>query len=273
MKGITLSLPDRTDSTTKAESSETISELKKMFASHLREAGHLKQPQGVATGYTALDNFLFWQGIPKGALSLFSGALGSGCTSLWIGALTQVIQKNLWAAWINGDVPLSPLPLHHKKLKLGHLMCLESPTSEDRLFWLLQELMSSGLFELIGCDLGSSLRLKEHQLRKLQMQARTSQVALVFLSQQGPPQGSIASVYSLILRFEKHQLLIHRALHRPTPHSFVRSPSYARFTLHSTDRISPDILFSSPQHSQSSSSALPQTTNASHAGRRKVPQP
>jgi hypothetical protein len=100
---------------------------------------------------------------------------------------------------------------------------------------------------LIGCDLGERT-LKEHQLRKLQAQARTSNVALVFLTQTRghlgsrkllgtrrrlrTPRGSIASIYSLVLNFEKKQLVVERAQHRPTPHILARSVSYARFTHH-----------------------------------------
>lgn len=240
----------------------TLSELKALFAEHLSEPHRLRVPQGVPTGIAALDNFLFWKGLPKGALSLMSGTLGTGATSTWIEAAAQVLRQNRWVAWVNHDVPLFPLPLYHRGLNLERLVSIESPGSPEKLFWLLQELMSSSLFELIGCDLGQ-MSLKEHQLRKLQAQARSAHIALVFLSQRKPPRGSSASIFSLILCFEKKRLVIARALHRPTPHSLSRSLSHARFTLHTRDRISPGTTNQESEHAQSQPRALPQASGAS----------
>jgi recombination protein RecA len=232
-----------------------IHELKKMFASHLCEVDRLKTPEGLATGLTELDIFLLGGGIPKGALSLFNGALGTGGTSLWIGSASQVLTAGRWVAWVNYDgllsAPLSPLPLEQHGLSLERFVTCEvssfsphhtaSPTNrgeqEKRIVWLLQELMASSLFDLIGCDLGE-LYLKDHLLRKLQAQARDAHVALVFLSQRKTAmRGTSAALFSLILKFEKKQILIERALHRPTPHRLARSVSYDRFTLHTSDRI------------------------------------
>lgn len=226
-------------------SSEQIKELKQVFAAHLREPESLRRPEGIPTGIAVLDQFLFWQGLPKGALSLFSGPLGTGSTSLWMETAAKVIGEGKWAAWVDGEVPLSPLALHNKGVALERFVAIGLPEEStesvgkrdpNRLFWLLQELMSSSLFELIGCDLGST-RLKEHQLRKLQAQARDAKVALVFLSQRPLYRGAAAAVFALILKFEKRRLLIERAHHRPTPFSFPRSMTYARFTLHTADRL------------------------------------
>lgn len=213
-----------------------VKKLKDFFAAHLREAHQLKTPEGLATGLAALDRFLLWGGLPKGALSLFCGALGSGRTSLWLEAAARVIANGRWVAWVNGAVPLAPLSLYHKGVQLDRFVSIEKPEEPKQIFWLLQELMASSLFELIGCEL-DGYRLREHQARKLQAQARAAHVALVFLSQQPVPRGSLASVFSLILNFEEKRLLVERALHRPTPHSFPRSIHYARFTLHTGDRI------------------------------------
>lgn len=213
----------------------SVAELKELLASQLCEPGRLKRPEGIATGFEPLDQYLIWKGVPKGTISLFCGTLGTGATSLWMEAASGVVGQGLWSAWINGDVPLAPQSLYHKGVDLSRFVCVEQPVSETKLFWLLQEMMSSSLFELIGCDLGL-LRLKEHQLRKLQTQAREAHVALVFLSQLKPYRGSAASVFSLIVSFEKKQIAIERALHRPTPHSIKRSVTYARFTLHTDNR-------------------------------------
>lgn len=245
--------------------SSALGVLKEQFASFLEDPEKLKRPEGITTGMEALDRFLFWNGIPKGALTLLTGSLGTGATSLWLDAAARTVAAGKWVAWVNRDVPLSPLPLEQRGVNLGHFVTVESPLEADaadskrgneKLFWLLQELMASGLFDLIGCDLGDG-QLKEHQLRKLQTQARDTHVALVFLSQNGGaldlvdtpefestekplahrrrirrPRGSLASVYSLILNFETKRIVAERALHRPTPHAFPRSVTYARFTYH-----------------------------------------
>ncbi len=234
-----------------ANRDETLRELKALFASQLRDSNDLKRPEGIATGLESLDRFLLWGGLPKGALSLLSGSLGMGATSLWIDAAAKLTAQGRWAAWINRTVPLCPIPLYQRSINLDRIVSLDLPnheqgTQSEKLFWVLQELMSSSLFDLIGCDLGEQ-RLKEHQLRKLQAQARDSHVALVLLSQRQPmlPKQKLSrpvssrkyrsSVFALILEFEAKRILVERALHRPVPHSIPRSLSYARFTLHTPD--------------------------------------
>lgn len=223
----------------------SLEDLKDLLSAHLCKPERMTRPEGLATGFAPLDRFLFWGGLPKGALSLLQGAIGTGATSFWIEAAARVISQGKWVAWVDGGIPLSPLSLHHRGLDLNRLVAVETPTCEKKLFWLLQELMSSSLFDLIGCDLGQ-LRLKEHQLRKLQAQARGAQIALTFLAQKDSRarslyRGSSATVFSLIVNFEKHQICVERALHRPTPQSFphpsARSVTYARFTIHTGDRL------------------------------------
>ena len=236
-------------------SAAALEQLKDLLGDQLCSPEEVKAPEGVPTGFVELDRYLLWHGLPKGALSLFSGALGTGATSLWIEAAARTVQAGKWVAWVNNDVPLSPLPLHQKGVNLGHFISIQlddgfdSAGSDSRagsdqrngksLFFILQELLSSSLFELVGCDLGHR-QIKEHQLRKLQTQARDANVALVLLSQSSGSfsarksraiyRGSAAQVFSLIVQFEKKQITVERALHRQTPHRFPRSVSYARFT-------------------------------------------
>ncbi len=308
-------------------------------------AENLKRPQGFPTGSAQLDSFLEGGGLPQGSLTLLSGALGMGATSLWIESAAFALKEKKWVAWVSRDVPLMPVSLQQKGMNLGHFVAVESPLkkidlsnengaenltgttsgddknriansdsspapsplvgvltgalndrsssdlgpdapdsnevqnevqldtcpelnrfpgaqidgsipsleaavptktgsfeskkkdrSKEKLAWLLQELMSSGLFDLIGCDLGEE-QLRIQDLRKLQTQARDANIALVFLTRRPPPKGASASLFSLILKFERRRILIERALHRPTPQSFPRSVSYDRFTLHTADRI------------------------------------
>lgn len=286
-----------------------IQELKERFGEHLSDASRLKRPEGIATSLSAFDRFLVWQGLPKGALSLFKGPLGTGATSMWIGAASNALRAGRFVAWIDRDVPLCPLPLEHRGLDLSRFVAIERPEADDKLFWLLQELMSSSLFDLIGCDLGDgdsnyiangamkrSFALKSHQVRKLQVQARDANVALVLLSQGARGAGralqaSVTPIFSLIVKFERNRLLVERALHRPTPHALPLStemtedgsrPSvgsgggaagnvtssgggakvnainrsvYARFTLHTRDRLGTGSSHSSPERSPSSDSS------------------
>jgi hypothetical protein len=241
-------------------SSAAIEQLKDLLGDKLCTPDQVKAPEGVATGLAELDHYLFWHGLPKGALTLLSGALGTGATSLWIEAAAQTVKAGKWVAWINNDIPLSPLPLSQKGVNLGHFVSIQPDVSAhgpadssktadvekaraSQLFFILQELLSSALFELVGCDLGTA-QLKEHQLRKLQTQARDANIALVFISQNSNVarlassqrrraisyKGAAATVFSLIVHFGTKQITIERALHRQTPHTFPRSLSYARFT-------------------------------------------
>lgn len=252
------------------ESEVSVEELKRLLADHLRSADRLKKPEGIPTGFSSLDSFLCWGGLPKGALTLVSGALGTGGTSLWIEAAAYAVHQKKWVAWVSCDVPLMPLSLQQKGMNLGQFVAIEAPEKDEKLLWLLQELMSSQLFDLIGCDLGER-QLREHQLRKLQAQARESHVALTFLTRKPSPKGAAASLYSLILRFEKRRILIERALHRPTPHSFHRSVSYARFTVHTEDRIGSRASHTS-DHSGSQPDSLPASARSTAYGRSSTGQ-
>lgn len=203
-----------------------LAELKELLGGHLVEAEQtqLKRPEGCPTGVGAFDRFLLWGGLPKGELTLLRGSLGSGATSLWLDTAALAIQHKRWVAWIDGGVPLSPLSLYHKGVDLSRFVAIAEPPSEKKFLWLLQELMSSCLFEMIGCDLGK-MHLREHQLRKLRKNAHLARTSLTFVAQphqQRAPQGSMATVFSLIVSFHTRQLLIERALHRPTPHAFAR---------------------------------------------------
>lgn len=262
-----------------ATQNEYVKELKELFSQHLRHANHLKRPEGCATGINALDQFLFWGGLPKGSLSLLRGPLGSGSTSLWIESAALSILRGRWVSWINGDVELAPLSLYHKGVNLSQFVSIDQPHDEKKLLWLLQELMSSSLFEMIGCDLGT-LRLHEHQIRKLQIQARQTHTALTFLVHPNDPKkssGLTARFFSLIINFERNQILIERAVHRPTPYAFARSldknssiekqtdkrsVQYARFTLHTKDRIGLGTDFNSgaAQHTHTEPNSLPETS-------------
>ncbi len=219
---------------------------------------NVRAPQGWPTGISQIDDYLIWNGIPKGALSLFTGKLGQGATSAWIEAAMNVISQGKWAAWVSGEAQLFPVPLKQKKIDLTKLLIVESPQEHEKVLWLIQELMSSSIFDLIGCDLGD-VTLREHQLQKLKTQARALNTSLVLLSQNPRSQkhNQRSSLYSLILNFKKSEILIERALHRPTPQSISRRLSYAQFTLHTSNRIDIGIRPSKKPDCEYEPSALP----------------
>ncbi len=217
---------------------EELQQLRQTLGLQLQNTKLLKQPEGIPTGWTALDQFLLCNGFPKGALTALTGHLGLGATSLWVGAATHVLQRGRWAAWIDREAQLFPLTLWQKDVDLSRLVTIEAPQDKRKLLWLLQELMASTLFDLIGCDLNdrdAGFDLREHQLRKLQSQARSLKTVLVFCT--GQRQLRCSSLFSLVIRFSRHEICIERALHRPTPHLLPRRITYANFTLHARSRF------------------------------------
>ena len=129
-------------------------------------AEHLQPPAGVPTGVSTLDNFLLWKGVPKGDLSLLQGSPGTGATSLWVAMTQQVHAQNKWVAWVNGGAQLLPAHLVSRNINLKKLLVVKEPREIEQLFWILQELITSSLFEVIGCEL-KEMFFKNHQLQKL----------------------------------------------------------------------------------------------------------
>ncbi len=186
----------------------------------------LAPPAGIPTGVSTFDDFLLWKGIPKGELSLFQGAPGTGATSLWIQLTQKAHEKDQWVAWVNGGPSLFPAHLKSRKINLKRLLVVKEPHEVEKLFWMLQELITSSLFEVVGCQL-KDMFLKNHQLQKLKKLCRFHKVALVFICQQ--PSRFINPLFSLIIQFQRDFITIQRALHRPTPFSIAGSTVYANF--------------------------------------------
>lgn len=225
------------------------------------DPAQLKRPEGIPTGLKELDQFLLWNGFPKGALSILTGKPGLGATSLWLGAAAQVTKQGRWAVWVDQsrntasadrETQLFPLHLWQRELALSRLVTIEAPEeteakagrSAKKLLWLLQELMASTLFDLIGCDLGQ-VRLRDTQVRQLEKQARRFNTALVFIAGAEPKAGIGSSqvtgryqtsvwnpaLYSLVVNFKAGEIEVARALHKPTPHLIKRRVSYESFTI------------------------------------------
>jgi hypothetical protein len=192
----------------------SLEELKEKLSPQLVPLHQLKPPAGLETGVDVIDDFLLWRGFPKGDLTLLSGAPGTGATSLWLQAAAKVQAQKKWVAWINSDWELLPSSLVHKHLNLQKLLVVRKPGDDSQLFWILQEMISSSLFEMVGCHLPEG-SLKTHQLHKLKKLARTHQVALVFVSYAS--RTFSAGLFSLIIDCQGDFYTIKRAAHRPTP--------------------------------------------------------
>lgn len=189
-------------------------------------AEHLQPPAGLPTQVAVLDNFLLWQGVPQGDLSLLQGVPGTGATSLWVRIVHHVHSQNKWAAWVNGGTQLFPTHLSHQGLNLKKLLVVKEPKEHEQLFWILQELITSSLFEVIGCNL-KEIFLKNHQLQKLKRLCRLHKVALIFINQK--PTKFINPLFSLSVLFQRDFITVQRALHRPTPFNIAGSMIHANF--------------------------------------------
>lgn len=188
--------------------------LKEKLAKELVPLQQLRPPAGVATGVDVIDDFLLWRGLPKGDLTLLSGKPGAGATSLWIQTAAKVQTEKKWAAWINSDWELMPSALTHKKMRLDKLLVVSKPKENSQLFWILQEMISSTLFDIIGLHVEEG-GLKNHQLQKLKKLARTHQVALVMISH--AKNWATNPLFSLVIDCQSDFFTIKRAAHRPTP--------------------------------------------------------
>lgn len=189
-------------------------------------ADQLQPPAGVPTGVSTLDDFLLWKGIPKGDLSLFQGNPGTGATSLWVSLTQKAHADNKWVAWVNGGTQLLPAHLTSRQINLKKLLVVKEPKEAEQLFWVLQELVTSSLFEVIGCEL-KEMFFKNHQLQKLKKLCRFHKVALIFVCHKASR--FVNPLFSLIIQFQRDFITIQRALHRPTPFTVAGSMIYANF--------------------------------------------
>lgn len=192
----------------------SVEELRDKMSQQLVSLHQLKPPPGLTTGIDVIDDFLLWRGFPQGDLTLLSGQPGTGATSLWLQTAVKVQERKKWVAWINSDWELMPSALIHKKINLQKLLVVRKPADQSQLFWILQEMITSSLFEMIGCHISEG-SFKNHQLQKLKKLARTYQVSLVFVTHS--QQWTNFSLFSLVIDCQGDFFTIKRAAHRPTP--------------------------------------------------------
>jgi recombination protein RecA len=201
---------------------QSLAQLRQELGNKLLSVDQLRPPEGLPTGISTFDNFLLWKGIPKGEISLLYGHPGTGCTSLWLSTARQIHAQKKWVAWVNSDWELLPSHLVQKGLDLNRLLVVQKPTDKSQMFYILQELITSSLFEMVGCHL-QLMDLKIHQLNKLKKLASLHKVALVIISSTRRLRNH--PLFSLIIDFQKDFLTVRRALHRPTPFHIARDRS------------------------------------------------
>jgi replicative DNA helicase len=208
-------------------STNKIESLRQELGASLKRPDQIKSPAGVPTGHKEFDDFLIWNGLPKGEISLFASQPGFGATTLLSYMCSQVTLRNQWAAWVDHpDYSLCPWALMRQNCKFDRLLMVSAPQSEKQLMWAMSELCSLSLFEVIVCDI-SQLTIKRHHLIKIKQLAKRYQVAMVFKDEK--PQRFLQSFYAVALQFNQRFLEIQRAQHRPTPMRMQRRTIYENF--------------------------------------------
>ncbi len=207
-----------------SEPKNIIEELRERMGQNPMSLDQLKPPEGVATGISIFDDFFLWRGLPKGDLTLLHGKPGTGATSLWLQTVAQIHKSEKWVAWVNSDWELLPSSQLQEKVDLERLLVVKKPQQPEQLFWILQEMLSSGLFEMIGCHL-SQFSLKHHQIQKLKNLARLHRVALVLISHL--KQLVVNPLFALVIECQREFYTVRRALHRPTPFTIAGSMVHA----------------------------------------------
>jgi hypothetical protein len=223
------------------------SDLQLKHGMKLIDPQNLKSSSGVGTGWSALDSFVASGGFPCGEISLVEAPEGLGALTLWLEAAALLTQNNSRVAWLNSALDdREPFELHppaalHRGVDLQKLFLVNLPASQKRL-WVLQELLNSKLFSLVGCDLGE-VRIPLRECRSLLTQARRSGAAVVFFDR--APTASSAkkafpsparSIASLVLKFESSGVEIIRAAHRPVPQHLQRRDRHVDFITGSESR-------------------------------------
>lgn len=173
----------------------------------------LRASQGHATGIQSFDNFLIWKGLPSADLTLLCGKPGTGATSLWLSTASKIRNSNKFAGWINTDCELSPQHLQSKNIDPQKFVLVQNPEHPTELFSVLENMISSSMFELIGCYLPSTF--KQSHLEKLKQLSKQHKVALVFISAE--PVFDLQNLFALVIDCQRNFFTVKKAAQRPTP--------------------------------------------------------
>lgn len=280
-----------------------------MLDSGLRilRSSEVKTKAGYPTGWHELDTRLASRGLPCGEISLLRSGRGSGATSVWLNTARLLTQKGRRVAWVETDsAHLHPAALARFGVSPQQVFIVRKPSvsitsqNETRLLtgassflpqkqpsapWLfvLQELLNSNLFDLVGCDLGD-LRLPLRESRSLLAQVRRSSTALVIFDRTQTQTTSKLRTFpsfprelaAVVLEFDSapnsKALPAHgtnpetnpntrpdlscrltRALHRPVPQTLTRRLHHVDFI---SGPIDPRFILAKPNSASLSRRAL-----------------
>ena len=188
--------------------------LKQELSSLLISSDRIRTPQGLPSGLIALDGFLETQGLPRGEMSLLISPPGSGGTSFCL----QLLRLNLpdlgYAAWVSSKSHLFAPHVARTHLDLKKILLVRRPEKARSFFWILEEVLATETFGCVICHLETN-PLSNKQFIKLKRIARQKNICLIFLVS-ADLLGSIDE-FAVVMKFSFRQLLVLRALHRPTP--------------------------------------------------------
>ena len=129
--------------------------------------------EGLATGYTQLDQALYGGGWPLGqTIELLSDSNGLGAMGLFLPAMETLTQKNRWQVFIAPPhMPYAPL-LAARGIDTQQIL-LVHPQSRQDLLWSVEQALRSTTCSAVFAWLGAD-EYRYSELRKLQLAAAES---------------------------------------------------------------------------------------------------
>lgn len=162
----------------------------------------IQRVYGIETGLSVLDDFLPWQGLPKGGLTLLEGAQAPHLARKLSGRL-QIPDRALWVH------SLKLRPFFHESTTCFRLQAPD----EAGILQLLPEVLSDPSFSCLVVQLCHPLtRVKAAELLR---QVKASSAAVVVIAKQ---EKTIPDEFcDLILDCQEDFLAVRRAQNRPVP--------------------------------------------------------
>jgi hypothetical protein len=139
-------------------------------------APFLDRWESLSTGWAELDEVL--GGFPRGGITLVSGQLGSGRTTVVARCLAALTARSRAVAWVDGAALLYPPGLHQLGLSLERLLMVRHVG--ERGVFALEQIVGSGLFSGVA-SFGQDRWLTSPRWRRLQTASEGARVATVMV--------------------------------------------------------------------------------------------
>lgn len=141
-------------------------------------APFIDREPGLPSGVEQLDGWI--RGLPTGALTVVSGALGGGRARLVVRMLAARTQAGAPVAWVDGSQTLYPPALEREGVQLARLLVVRR--ADELAIYAYEQLLASGLFDLVvAADVDRWLT--PPRLRRIQQAAEAGRkVALLITS-------------------------------------------------------------------------------------------